>query len=163
MSCSLEQHPSRIHFAGRHGPIRRQPKRTCLWGRLDRYRRQCVTTAFSPQSKTELQSAIATCLELSPQGDCFDGPHGPIEEWDVCSVTDMSVTFLNAASFNDNIWNWDARIKRGFMGALAFNSDISKWDVASVTDMTNIFASTKFNGDVSEWDVSKAPLPLESR
>ena len=46
-------------------------------------------------------------------------PHGPIGEWDVLSVTDMSAMFMVAASFN---------------------GDISKWDVSSVKGMSHMFA-----------------------
>ena len=86
-------------------------------------------------SKAELKTAVEECLKLSPSGDCFDGPHGPIGEWDVSRVTDMN---------------------RMFLGAKNFNSDISNWDVSRVSDMSHMFYNAKlFNGDLSKWDVSK--------
>ena len=36
------------------------------------------STAFSPKSETELSDAVNACLELSPEGDCSDGRHGPM-------------------------------------------------------------------------------------
>merc|ERR1712032_1790271 len=69
---------------------------------------------FSPQSEMELQSAVQTCLKLSPKGDCSTGPHGPIGQWDVSRATDMNSLFFDAQTFD---------------------GDISKWDVSSVTDM----------------------------
>ena len=33
------------------------------------------------------------------------------------------------------------------------NGDISKWDVSNVTDMSHMFHYTQFNGDISKWDV----------
>merc|ERR1719201_1280984 len=45
--------------------------------------------AFRPQSKSELQHAVDECIKMSPIGDCSKGPHGPIGDWDVSSVTDM--------------------------------------------------------------------------
>ncbi|GFS26140.1 surface protein [Elysia marginata] len=35
-----------------------------------------------------------------------------------------------------------------------FDGDVSKWDVSNVTDMAEMFSMTPFNGDVSKWDVS---------
>ena len=33
--------------------------------------------------RSELRSAVEECLELLYKGDCSEGPHGPISEWDV--------------------------------------------------------------------------------
>ena len=72
---------------------------------------------------------------MSSIGDCFEGPHGSIGDWDVSAVTDM---------------------KDLFYGASAFNQDLSRWDVSAVTDMRSMFAyATSFNQDLSNWDVSK--------
>ena len=46
-----------------------------------------------------------------------DYPQGPIADWDVSSVTDMS-----------NL----------FHGAQWFNGDLSKWDVSRVMDMSGL-------------------------
>jgi surface protein len=35
-----------------------------------------------------------------------------------------------------------------------FNGDISKWDVSNVEDMSAMFYSSKFNGDISNWNVT---------
>ena len=53
----------------------------------------CVLT-----SKFELKSAIDACLKMSSEGDCSEGPHGPIGEWDVSRMTDMSHMFEKALS-----------------------------------------------------------------
>ena len=66
----------------------------------------CVATTpvtipvFSPQSRAELKSAVDKCLKL---GEYSDGPHGPIGEWDVSRVIDMSQIFSDANSFNGDI------------------------------------------------------------
>merc|ERR1719201_2825862 len=92
------------------------------------------TRIFSPRSKEALREAVNACLELSANGDCSKGAHGPIATWDVSRVTDMSSLFRDATSF------------RG---------DISKWDVSRVTDMSYMFNdASSFNGDISNWDVS---------
>ena len=53
----------------------------------------CTTAAFSPRSRAELQSAVDACIKLPPKGECSNGPSGPIGDWDVSSVTDMSIVF----------------------------------------------------------------------
>jgi len=86
--------------------------------------------AFSPRSKDELYSAIDACLKLSPKGDCSSGPHGPIGEWDVSRVPDLSRLF------------YENRL---------FNADISKWHVSKTTNMNRIFyGATSFSGDISK-------------
>ena len=114
-----------------------------------------TTTAFS--SKPELKDAVDACLKLPPKDK---GPHGPMAEWDVSSVTDMSGVFANADSFNGDMSKWDVSgvtsMSRMFMRATSFNGDLSHWDVSSVTDMTFMFMhATSFNGDLSKWDVSR--------
>ena len=68
-------------------------------------RRMCTVTptAFSPQSKEKLKSAVDAYLKLSPEGDCSDCLEGPIGEWGVSSVTDMSAMFSDAQTFNGDI------------------------------------------------------------
>ena len=116
--------------------------------------------AFSPCSKVELKSAVDTCLEVSPEGDCFEGPQGLIGEWDVSRVTDMSSMFSKAAAFDGDISTWDVSnikdMSSMFLYATSFNSDISTWDVSRVITMSVMFRwGTSFNGDISEWDVSR--------
>merc|ERR1719201_1559211 len=66
---------------------------------------------FSPQTEEELHSAVEEYLRLH---DNVLSSYGPIGEWDVSRVTDMSGIFY---------------------GAGAFNGDISKWDVSRVASM----------------------------
>ena len=118
-----------------------------------------TTTRFSPQSKTELEPAIIACLELAPAGNCSEGAHRQIGEWDVSAITDMSSIFSSTEAFNAAISKWDVSsvIDMGWMffDTEAFNADISKWDVSAVKDMTSMFyISDAFNADISKWDVS---------
>jgi surface protein len=53
-----------------------------------------------------VKSAVVACLKLSPKGDCPNGAHGPIAEWDVSGVTNMDKIFDDARSFNGDISNW---------------------------------------------------------
>jgi len=119
----------------------------------------CEHTKFSPQYSNELRSAVGTCLSNSPKGDCSDGPHGLMREWDMSRMRDMSSIFMNAASFNSDISKWDVShvtdMSRMFMYTNSFNGDISTWDMSSTKDMSSMFSySTRFNGDISYWDVS---------
>ena len=86
--------------------------------------------------------------------------HGPISEWDVSRVTDMSHLFQGAYSFRGDLSKWDVSgvtdMKCMFF-AVRFNCDLSKWDVSSVTGMWGMFGgATSFSGDLSNWDVSSA-------
>ena len=55
----------------------------------------------------ELARAVGACIELSPKGDCSNGPHGLIGDCDVSSVTNMSDMFVNVISLNGDISEWD--------------------------------------------------------
>merc|ERR1719353_226961 len=100
-------------------------------------------SAFSPQSKVQLKSAVDACLKLSPKGDCSKGPHGAIAEWDVSSLADMVNLFTDATFFNDDLSKWDVSSVRNMAGMFAeaklFDCHLSKWDVSSVRDMTGMF------------------------
>ena len=102
----------------------------------------CTLTALF-SSKKELKSAVDACLKLDPKGDCSTGLHGPIAEWDVSRVTDMSRIFADAKSFTGELSKWDVSRVTTMSGMFAFvapfNGDLSKWDVSSVTDMSLMF------------------------
>ena len=83
----------------------------------------------------------------------------PIGNWDVSNVTTMEQMFMRARAFNQPIGSWDVSNVRNmrylFIGAYGFNQDIGNWDVSSVTNMNGTFAvATSFNQDISSWDVS---------
>jgi len=112
------------------------------------------------RSRTELRSAVKAYLRFFPKGDCSGGPRGPIADWDVSRVTDMSNVFADARLFCGDVWKWDVSnvgdMYGMFQSATAFNSDISKWDVSKVTNMNSMFwYATSFNTDISKWDVSR--------
>jgi uncharacterized protein (TIGR02145 family) len=85
--------------------------------------------------------------------------YGPISDWDVSSVTDMTDLFGLAESFNGDISSWDVynvtNMEGMFWGAYAFSGDISSWDVSSVIYMGWMFEEAdNFNINISAWDVS---------
>ena len=67
--------------------------------------------------------------------------YGPISNWNVSQVTDMSYLF-SGYSNNNNHTN------------VNFNEDISNWDVSNVTDMIHMFSYSDFNGDISKWIIN---------
>ena len=76
--------------------------------------------AASFTSRSDLKTAVDRCLVNDPPAECDDMP-----SWDVRLVTDMNEMFL---------------------GASAFNADISGWDTSSVTDMRSMFeGASAFN------------------
>ncbi|WP_158655258.1 BspA family leucine-rich repeat surface protein [Flavivirga eckloniae] len=82
-----------------------------------------------------------------------------IGSWNVSNVTDMSAMFYDAASFNQDISGWsvsNVTLMSGmFFDATSFNEDLSGWDVSNVIDMSWMFReATSFNEDLSGWDVS---------
>ena len=129
----------------------------------------CTTThkQSALKSRPELTQAIQTCLKVSPKGDCFTGPNGPIEKWDVSSVDNMREAFRDAKSFNADISKWDvsrvADMREIFSEARSFNADISKWDVSRVINMREVFRDAiLFNTDISKWDVSRVTIMRET-
>ena len=119
-----------------------------------------VTCPAVFESRDELTSAVADWLKKSNVADRSTRKYGPIRDWDVSLVSDMSNMFRFANSFNGNLSKWDVSkvtdIAGMFRGAESFNNDISQWDVSQVVDMGRMFDSAvSFNGDISKWDVSK--------
>ena len=79
-----------------------------------------------------------------------------LNNWDVSSVTNMSMLFANS-NFNGDISNWDMRGVKDISNMFAFtifNGDISNWDVSSVIYMNELFYDAGFNGDIGNWNVS---------
>ena len=81
----------------------------------------------------------------------------------ITRLTNLNNLFLNNASFNDDIGNWDTSnvtaMGAMFKGASDFNRDISKWDVSKVTNMIGIFRGAQaFNNggqDLNDWITSQ--------
>ena len=89
--------------------------------------------------------------------------YGPIDEWDVSAITDMSNLFHDAsgayANFNENISSWDVSnvttIEYMFSQAESFNISLNSWNVSKISNMGNVFEYSGFNENISSWDVSE--------
>ena len=78
---------------------------------------------------------------------------------DLSNMTDMSLMFWKASSFDGNLNNWDVsnvtNMYCTFLFASIFNGDITGWDVSNVTDMTQMFRfAESFNQPIGNWDIS---------
>ncbi|KAH8076827.1 hypothetical protein JL721_855 [Aureococcus anophagefferens] len=106
--------------------------------------------------KAELEAAV---VEWIADPVAAEDKYGPIKDWDVSRVTDMSYMFDNADAFDQDIGAWDTSkvmdMSRMFYHAHAFNQDIGAWDTSAVTDMGWMFGdAAAFDQDVGAWDTS---------
>ena len=69
--------------------------------------------------------------------------YGPMKDWNVSGVADMSDLFKDAKLFNEPIGKWDVsnvtNMAGMFHGAKSFNQPIGHWRTNNVTDMSNMF------------------------
>jgi surface protein len=89
--------------------------------------------------------------------------------WDTSSVSNFTITFGYATSFNKSIdkWRVSGSINQMFSNATSFNQPLLTqqvtvggntyvaWDTSDVDDFKSVFYSaTSFNGDISNWNTS---------
>jgi len=106
-------------------------------------------------SKVEALKSAVNEWKINPDQSSIE--YGPIANWNVGEVRDMSWLFY-AADFNEDISSWDTSSSTSMMNMFSmsvFNQDIGGWDVSKVVNMKGIFASDyNFNQDLSRWDTS---------
>ena len=117
------------------------------------------SSVFSPETREELEKAVDVCLDYLEIGDATSCPQGPMSEWAVSRITNMSNLFKEELLFNGDISEWDvSRVKKMrylFQGAQHFQCNISKWDVSRVNDMSYMFDCAElFDANLSKWNVS---------
>jgi len=83
----------------------------------------------------------------------------PINDWNVSTVTNMGELFRNATIFNQPLDEWNVSnvtdMSEMFYYAQEFNQSIGNWDVSSVEDMSKMFQQAdEFNQSISDWNVS---------
>ena len=104
---------------------------------------------FTPNNPTELKDAVNMWTDPATK-DAALNLYGPINEWDVSLITDMSDLFNpyptwppatpdRPKTFNDDISNWDVsnvtNMERMFFDQEIFNQNIGSWNVSNVTNM----------------------------
>jgi surface protein len=116
--------------------------------------------------KNDLQTAVYEWATMN--NDEVLAKYGPINEWDVSAINDMSNLFYDTSgtysSFNEDISNWDVsevtNMENMFANAENFNIPLNSWNVAKVTSMFGMFNCTddvsggQFNQDIGNWNVS---------
>jgi len=101
-------------------------------------------------TKASLQTAVQA-FNASPTAAIET--YGPIADWDVSAITDMSELFSGLRNFNADISGWDTSsvttMRHMFFQASAFNQPLS-FDTSSVTTMSYMFAeASAFNQPLS--------------
>jgi hypothetical protein len=87
------------------------------------------------------QAAKAWCIDPSSAAAVY----GPINDWDVSRVTEMSYLFsyctYSGSCLDSCFW---------------FDEDLNSWDTSRVTSMYRMLMGVPyFNGNISAWDVSR--------
>lgn len=78
---------------------------------------------------------------------------------DLSGVTDMSYMFRDAASFNQDISNWNVgnvnNMQYLFSNAVRFNQPLADWNVENVANMRYMFSNaSSFNQNINNWNVA---------
>ena len=91
----------------------------------------------------------------------FSGAINLVNVPDTLPLTVVSTRsmFLGASAFNGDVSSWDVSsvtdMAYMFFGAEVFDQDLSLWDVSNVTNMALMFnGASLFNQDLELWDVS---------
>ena len=80
------------------------------------------------------------------RSEMLEERYGPVEEWDVSFINDMTGWFGTELHYDTLYIPTDVEL---------FDRDISKWDVSSVEVFDCMFfQNSKFNRDISKWQVS---------
>merc|ERR1711935_1174911 len=106
-------------------------------------------------TKASLQTAVRA---YNADPTAAIATYGPIANWDVSAITDMSWLFYKLKNFNGDISNWDTSsvttMAVMFYYASAFNQPLS-FDTSKVTNMVSMFiGASSFNQPLS-FDTSK--------
>jgi surface protein len=121
-----------------------------------------VQVTFTPTDTPALQAALVSWCSNSTAARA---DYGPIGEWDVSLLTDLSMLVYNApchATFNEDINGWNVGRVTSLTHAFAhvagtsFNQPLNAWDVSACTDMSAMFyGAATFNQPLGSWVTSK--------
>ena len=92
--------------------------------------------------------------------------YGPISNWKVKFVTDMSGAFMNRTTFNEDISSWNVsnvtNMKNIFKNASVFNSPLDKWNISKLTDLDGILSGASgFNQPLNSWNTLNVTSMIE--
>ena len=89
----------------------------------------------------------------------------PLNDWDVSSVTDMTLMFASTDSFVQPLDRWDVSnvtaMHAMFMFS-AFNHPLDSWNVSNVTDMSLMFHFSLFDQNLGNWYITDGDIRVSS-
>ncbi len=157
-SGSAQRHPS---VACRHRAV-------CMWLSCRHVHSEhlvrCVLefVQWVPMTRDILLCIVNCMKRADPNETSWQDVYGPVEEWNMSNVTDLSFPAGNRpllpASFNYNVEWWDVSnvvTMTELFCRTDFNQPLLRWNVSAVTDMSKMFFNcTNFNQPLHTWNVS---------
>lgn len=104
--------------------------------------------------------SIRTAVDLyKTNPDECERQYGPISQWDVSQVTDLSDLFADRFDLSKaDLSKWDVSNVTNMVGVFSGSEitfSLSKWSVKNVTNMRGMFSSChQFDQSLKNWDVS---------
>jgi len=82
-----------------------------------------------------------------------------IGDWDISNIIDLGGMFYGSSSFNQNIGGWNTtnviNMEAMFYGATSFNQNIGGWNTTNVSNMNYLFAgANSFNQEIGSWNTT---------
>lgn len=106
---------------------------------------------------------VSNAVDLSAMFETNDMFNGNLSNWDVSNVALLDYMFYGTFSFSGiglDLWNISSKVTsldNVFMGAMAFDCNLSNWNTSNVVSMNSAFDyAQSFRGiGIEKWDVSK--------